>query len=120
MPKILTINGTRIAVGEKVQVQLNIADLPSHTRVDIPIYIFRGKTDGPVLLLMGGMHGDEVNGIEIVRRMIARKIIIPLKGSVIAIPVLNIYGFLNASRQLPDGRDLNRSFPGTALSEKKG
>lgn len=112
MPKILTINGTRIGLGEKVQVQLNIADLPSHTRVDMPIYIFRGKKDGPVLLLVGGMHGDEVNGIEIVRRMIARKIIKPQKGSVIAVPVLNIYGFLNSSRELPDGRDLNRSFPG--------
>ena len=61
---------------------------------------------------MAGMHGDEVNGIEIIRRMLGKKMLYPLKGTIIAVPILNIYGFLNFSRDVPDGKDVNRSFPG--------
>src|SRR5690606_31729397 len=68
--------------------------------------------DGPSLLLTAGIHGDEINGIEIVRKLITRKMISPDRGTVIAIPLVNVYGFINNSRNLPDGKDLNRCFPG--------
>lgn len=113
MPALITINGQAIGLGEQVLIRLSISRLPSGTVIDIPVHVFRAKQDGPVLLLMAGMHGDEVNGIEIVRRMLRRKMLRPEQGTIIAIPVLNIYGFLNFSREVPDGKDVNRSFPGS-------
>jgi len=113
MPKILEINGIKIGLGKKELINLNIAHLPSRTPIDVPIHVFRAKKDGPVLLLLAGMHGDEVGGAEIIRRMVEGKEFNKLKtGSIIAIPILNVYGFLNFSRQLPDGKDVNRTFPG--------
>jgi predicted deacylase len=114
MPQEIIIHGTRIGLGEQVLTRLNISRLPSGTIIDIPVHVFRGAEDGPVVLLLAGMHGDEVNGVEIVRRLLRRKKLQPEKGTVIAIPVLNIYGFLNFSREVPDGKDVNRSFPGNA------
>jgi len=113
MPEIITIANKPIKLGETVKIDLNVARLPSYTMINIPVHVYRGKEDGPVLLLMAGMHGDEVNGIEIIRRMIADKSNYPKKGTLIVIPILNIYGFLNYSRQVPDGKDVNRSFPGS-------
>ncbi|WP_161890218.1 succinylglutamate desuccinylase/aspartoacylase family protein [Pontibacter russatus] len=112
MPETIVINGRRIDRGEKVLTKLAISKLPSGTVIEIPIYVFRSVHDGPVVLVMAGMHGDEVNGTEIIRRMLTRKMLYPLKGTIIAVPVLNIYGFLNFSREVPDGKDVNRSFPG--------
>lgn len=112
MPETLVINGENIDRGEKVITKLVISKLPSGTVIEIPVYVFRSVHDGPVVLLMAGMHGDEVNGTEIIRRMLAKKMLYPLKGTIIAIPILNVYGFLNFSRQMPDGKDVNRSFPG--------
>lgn len=108
----LSINGLRVKQGETKQVKFQIARLPTHTVIDLPVFIFRGKKTGPVLLLTAGIHGDELNGIETIRRMISDKSIVPDRGTVIAVPVVNIYGFLNNNRYLPDGRDLNRCFPG--------
>ncbi|HYF02310.1 MAG TPA: succinylglutamate desuccinylase/aspartoacylase family protein [Patescibacteria group bacterium] len=113
MPDIITIGETHVARGENAEIHLNIARLPTHTLIQIPVYVFRAEKSGPILLLCGGMHGDELNGIEIVRRIIATGRAQPEIGTVICVPVINIYGFLNASRDLPDGRDLNRSFPGS-------
>ncbi|GEO06711.1 succinylglutamate desuccinylase [Adhaeribacter aerolatus] len=113
MPQVITINGQNIGLGQQVLIRLNISRLPSGTVIDIPVHVFRAPEDGPVLLLMAGMHGDEVNGIETVRRMLRRKMLRPARGTIIAIPVLNIYGFLNFSREVPDGKDVNRSFPGS-------
>lgn len=112
MPETIVINGKSIDRGEKVLTKIAISKLPSGTVIEIPIYVFRSVHDGPVVLLMAGMHGDEVNGTEIVRRMLSKKMLYPLKGTIIAVPVLNIYGFLNFSREVPDGKDVNRSFPG--------
>lgn len=108
----MIINDIPIYPGDQKLVRLNISRLPSGTEIDIPIHVFRAEEPGPVLLLMAGMHGDEVNGVELIRRMIRREMLYPLKGTVLAIPVLNIYGFLNFSREVPDGKDVNRSFPG--------
>ncbi|MEO9887344.1 MAG: succinylglutamate desuccinylase/aspartoacylase family protein [Balneola sp.] len=116
MPETITINKERIGLGEHKIVNFNIASLPTRTSIDLPVHIYRAKESGPVLLLTGGLHGDEINGVEIVRRLIDSDNIIPDKGSVIAIPIVNIYGFIQNSRGLPDGKDINRSFPGV----KKG
>jgi predicted deacylase len=112
MPERITINNQHIALGEEKEIQLNIARLPTYTNIDLPVHVFRGKEDGPVLLLTGGLHGDELNGIEIVRRMIFERKLVPKKGSVIAIPLVNVYGFIQNARGMPDGKDVNRSFPG--------
>ncbi len=101
-----------MAPGEEVQIDIRIARLPSHTWIDLPVFVFRSKLEGPSLLLTAGIHGDEINGIEIVRKLITRKMITPDRGTVIAIPLVNVYGFINNSRNLPDGKDLNRCFPG--------
>jgi predicted deacylase len=112
--KIIHINGTGIKPGNSAQINLNLYQLPTKTVIEIPVYVFRAIHSGPVLLLLAGMHGDEINGIEIVRRLISRKDVQkPLCGSIIAIPVINIISFLYGSRDLPDGRDLNRCFPGS-------
>lgn len=112
MPDFITINKQKIGLGEHQTINLNIARLPTYTSIDLPVLVYRAPADGPVLLLTGGLHGDEINGVEIIRRMIEQKMVIPQKGTVIAIPIVNIYGFIQNSRGLPDGKDINRSFPG--------
>lgn len=113
-PADFLLNGRVIRPGEQVLTRLIISKLPSGTVIDVPVYVFRSAEPGPTVLLMAGMHGDEVNGIETIRRMIRRgQLQRPLRGSIIAIPILNIYGFLNFSREVPDGKDVNRSFPGS-------
>lgn len=109
----LIILGHRIGLGERKVINFNIAKLYTATDVEIPIIIERSRTSGPTVLMTAGIHGDEINGVEVVRQVIARKINRPEKGTIICIPILNIFGFLNASRAFPDGRDLNRVFPGT-------
>lgn len=113
MLREIRINGVSILPGQNAETRLLVSQLPSGTAIDIPVYVYRAPEDGPVLLLMAGMHGDEVNGIETIRRLIRRKMLQPQRGTIIAIPILNIYGFLNFSREVPDGKDVNRSFPGT-------
>lgn len=99
--------------GEFREININIARLPSHTVIDTPIYVSRSEGEGPVLGLIAGMHGDEINGMEIVRRIIDRGLHRVKRGTVVCMPVINVYGFLNFSRDVPDGKDVNRSFPGT-------
>ncbi len=113
MPDVLKLCGNYIERGESRIINLHIARLPSATKIDIPIHVFRSKNDGPVLLLLAGLHGDEINGIEIIRKSIANGSIMPKRGTVIAIPILNIFGFVYFSRETPDGKDINRSFPGS-------
>ena len=109
----IEILGQTIAKGKGALVNLDIAKLHTRTKIQVPIIIERGKKDGPTLLITGGIHGNEINGIEIVRQLIAKKYNKPESGMVICIPVVNVFGFLNQSRQFPDGRDLNRVFPGS-------
>ena len=114
--KPLVIFGESVLPGESKTIQLEIARLHSTTKLTIPIIVKRSKIEGPVVLFSGGIHGDEFNGIEIVRQLITKKINKPKRGTIICIPIINIYGFINKSRDFPDGRDLNRVFPGS----KKG
>ena len=113
MPDVLKIGGENIGRGETRQIYLKIARLPTYTNIDLPVTVIRSENPGPVLLLSGGLHGDEINGIEIVRRLIGRKLIKPEFGTVIAIPLMNVYGFIQNVRGVPDGKDINRSFPGS-------
>ena len=110
---ILEILGERIGLGESKTIDFNMAKLYTSTKIEIPIIIERANKPGPTLLITAAIHGDEINGVEIVRQLIARKINKPVIGTIICIPILNIFGFLNTSRDFPDGRDLNRRFPGT-------
>jgi predicted deacylase len=114
--KPLVIFGESILPGENKTVNVEIARLHTTTKLNIPIIVRRSKIEGPVVLFSAGIHGDEINGIEIVRQLISKKINKPKRGTIICIPIINIYGFVNKSREFPDGRDLNRSFPGS----KKG
>ncbi|MDZ7773905.1 MAG: succinylglutamate desuccinylase/aspartoacylase family protein [Balneolaceae bacterium] len=108
----MVINKEAIALGEHRELHLTVARLPTHTPIDLPVHVYRGEQEGPVLLLTGGLHGDEINGIEIIRRMISRGQLHLRRGAVIAIPLVNLYGFIQNVRGLPDGKDINRSFPG--------
>ncbi len=110
---ILEILGKKILPGKGAVINLNMAKLYTTTSVEVPVIIERSKKPGPVVLITAGIHGDEINGVEIVRQIISKNINKPVKGTVICIPVVNVFGFLNQSREFPDGRDLNRMFPGT-------
>ncbi len=113
----MEINGEEISLGQNKLLKIPIANLPSGTKIDLHVHVFRSKNPGPALLVIGGVHGDEINGVEIVRRAVKSNVFDKLKcGSVIAIPLLNVYGFINFSREFPGGKDVNRSFPGA----KKG
>lgn len=112
MPDILTIGGVDIKHGERKQVRIDVAKLYDFTEMNIPVEVIRGKKDGPILFISGAVHGDEINGVEIVRRILAQKFLSGIKGTLIAVPIVNVFGFSTMSRYLPDRRDLNRSFPG--------
>lgn len=110
----ITINKQEINAGESKTVILDSYELHTKTRIEIPVHVINSGKKGPTILLSAGMHGEETNGIEIIRKIIRRKEVQELKcGAIIAIPVINIISFLYGSRDLPDGRDLNRCFPGT-------
>jgi predicted deacylase len=109
----MEILNTSIAPGESKIINLNIAKLHTGTSLAVPVIVERAKEDGPCILLSAGIHGDEVNGVEIVRQIITHGYNKPERGSVICIPVVNVFGFLSQTREFPDGRDLNRMFPGS-------
>ncbi|HDZ04743.1 hypothetical protein LCGC14_0198790 [marine sediment metagenome] len=111
--KKYTVLGETIQKGKGAQLNLDIAKLHTRTKIEVPVIVQRGKKDGPTLLITGGIHGNEINGVEIVRQIVSKKYNRPESGMVICIPVVNIFGFLNQARQFPDGRDLNRVFPGS-------
>ncbi len=109
----MQILNTTIKLGSKNYLTLESARLHTRTRIEVPVIIERGKKKGPTLLLSAGIHGDEINGVDIVRRAIKDGITKPDCGTVISIPILNVFGFLNKTREFPDGKDLNRFFPGS-------
>jgi predicted deacylase len=111
--KKIVILGKEILPGKGAQLNLDVAKLHTTTPILVPVVVQRAKVDGPTVLLMAGLHGDEINGIEIIRRVIRKGFNKPNVGMIICLPVFNIFGFLTINRELPDGRDLNRSFPGS-------
>lgn len=113
---VLHLLDESILPGQSRRLNLHTAKLFTTTAVEVPVIVQRSKKRGPVVLVTAGIHGDEINGVEIVRQFLARKMNRVLRGTVICIPVMNVFGFLNLQREFPDGRDLNRIFPGA----KKG
>lgn len=109
----MTILGTEILPGETKEVNFDVANLHTASPVNVPVIISRSKKEGPTVMFTAGIHGDEVNGVEIVRQLIAKGINQPKIGTIICMPVINIFGFINLKREFPDGRDLNRVFPGS-------
>lgn len=107
------ILGQEIEKGKGAILEIEIAKLHTRNTMNIPVIVERSKKPGPTILLLAGVHGDEVNGVAIVRELIKQKFHKPDFGVIICIPVFNVFGFLNLSREFPDGRDLNRVFPGT-------
>lgn len=111
--KVVEIGGTAVAPGERVTLELPVASLYSHAPMTLPLQIVRGMREGPTLFVSAAIHGDEINGVEIIRRLLRLPLLKKLRGTLLAIPIVNVYGFVNRSRYLPDRRDLNRSFPGS-------
>jgi len=98
--------------GESKTLELHVGKLYTHTPITIPVRVLCGTRKGPRLFVCGAIHGDEINGVEIIRRLLAHKSLKNLRGILVAVPVVNVHGFISHSRYLPDRRDLNRSFPG--------
>jgi predicted deacylase len=111
--KALEIAGESIAPGESRTVRINLARAYDRSPMELSIKALRGKREGPTLFITAAIHGDELGGIEIIRRLVQRKALRNLKGTLLLAPVVNVFGFNTKSRYLPDGRDLNRSFPGS-------
>lgn len=108
----LKIDGVEIKRGHRSRINIDMGSIYDFTDVKMPLEVIRGKKDGPTLFVSSTIHGDEINGIEIVRRLLAHKALQNICGTLILIPIVNIFGFNDRSRYLPDGRDLNRCFPG--------
>ena len=109
----ITIGNLVIEPGQRVAVELPVAKLYTATSLQMPVKVIHGKRPGPVLFVSAAVHGDELNGVEIIRRLLRRKVLSSLRGTLLAVPIVNIHGFIEQSRYLPDRRDLNRSFPGS-------
>lgn len=102
-----------VKASQKKIFELPIPNLYTHTALGLPVHVIHSKLDGPVMFISAALHGDEINGVEIIRRVLNARAMGRLRGTIIAVPVVNLFGFINQSRYLPDRRDLNRSFPGS-------
>ena len=109
----LVIGGVSVAPGEHRTVDVPVSPLYTHDDLSISVQVIHGSQPGPVVFICAAIHGDEINGVEIIRRLLKHRSLKTVRGTLLAIPIVNVYGFLNHSRYLPDGRDLNRSFPGS-------
>jgi len=109
-----TIGGQAVGRGRRARIELPIAEPYGTGSLTLPVQIVRGAQDGPRLFVSAAIHGDEINGVEIIRRLMRQRALRQLRGTLVALPVVNVYGFVSRSRYLPDRRDLNRSFPGSA------
>jgi uncharacterized protein len=108
----ITIGGVTVAPGERRGLSLPVGMLHTHVPVEMPVWVINGRRPGPRLFISAAIHGDELNGIEIIRRIRARPLT-GLSGTLLLVPVVNVFGLLHHSRNLPDRRDLNRCFPGS-------
>ena len=102
-----------IAAGERRVVHLPVSMLSNHTPMSLAVHVTHGEKPGPVMFVCAGVHGDELTGVEIVRRLLVSGHAAQVAGTLLAVPIVNALGFLSQSRYMPDGRDLNRSFPGS-------
>lgn len=109
----ITIGNETILPGERRTVDLEMGKLYTHSAAMMPVHVICGRQAGPVLFVSAAIHGDEINGVEIIRRLLRLPALKRIKGTLIAVPIVNLLGFISQSRYLPDRRDLNRSFPGS-------
>lgn len=116
----IEIAGIQIKPGEIKKIEVPVAKLYTNTDVSIPVVVYHGRKEGPTVFVSAAVHGDELNGIEIIRRVQNLKSFKISKGTLILVPIVNVYGVLNQSRYMPDRRDLNRSFPGSAKGSLAG
>lgn len=107
------IGGEEVAPGTREQVEIRIARYVTGAWISLPVEVIHGARRGPAVWLSGAIHGDELDGVEITRGVSMKLSPRTLRGTVLAIPIVNVFGFIQASRYLPDRRDLNRAFPGT-------
>ena len=107
------VGGKRIEPGQRQTIEIEVPSLYTHTQLKMPVQVIRGRKPGPCLFISAAIHGDEIIGVEIIRRVLNQKSLKRIQGTLIAVPVVNIFGFINQSRYLPDRRDLNRAFPGS-------
>lgn len=114
------IGGISVKPGVRATVEIPIARLATGSPVALPVIVVHGRHDGPTVWISAAVHGDEINGVEIIRRVLEQLDAKVLCGTVLAVPVVNVHGFLNGSRYLPDRRDLNRSFPGSMRGSLAG
>ena len=112
MQKAIEIAGVSVKPGSRQSIDIPLPSFYTHSSVNMPVHVVHGRKPGPTLLVCASIHGDEICGVEIIRRLLSHKFINRVRGTLIAIPVVNVYGFVSKSRYLPDRRDLNRSFPG--------
>jgi predicted deacylase len=108
-----SIQEQTVAAGHRAVIDLALPRLSSHTLLSMPVHVIHGRREGPRLFVCAAVHGDELNGVEIIRRLLEAKSLRQLKGTLVAVPAVNVYGVIHQSRYLPDRRDLNRSFPGS-------
>lgn len=120
MRELFEIGDQLIKPGSRQVVNIPLPGLHSETTVAMPVHVIHGRRDGPVFFLSAAIHGDEINGVEVIRRIVSLASIKRLKGTLLAVPVVNVFGFDGHSRYLPDRRDLNRSFPGRELGTLAG
>jgi len=116
----LIIGGHRIPPGKTVQIELPTVRLYTDTDISMPVHVIRSRREGPTVFVCAAVHGDEINGIEIIRRLIKLKSLRLSSGTLILVPMVNVYGVLNQSRYMPDRRDLNRCFPGSPTGSLAG
>ena len=112
--KPFEIAGHKIEGGTRRTIDLPVSTLSDHTPISLRVHVIHGKRPGPTVFVSAAVHGDEVMGVEIVRRLLQSDLLDRLRGTLLVVPIVNAFGFHNRSRYLPDRRDLNRSFPGSA------
>lgn len=110
---VFEFQGQLLAPGTRTTIDLPITKLYTHSPVCLPVHVLVGRKAGPAVFVSAAIHGDEINGVEIIRRLLLQRSLSRMHGVLLAIPVVNLHGFIHQSRYLPDRRDLNRSFPGS-------
>jgi len=109
------IGGQSVAPGDRRTVDIPLNVLSNHTPMSLPVHVIHGRRAGPTLFVSAAIHGDEIIGVEVIRRLLRSRALGRLKGTLLAVPIVNAYGFIGHTRYLPDRRDLNRSFPGNPI-----
>lgn len=112
--KAIRIGDVEVVAGRRKRFDIPVARLTTGSPLSMPVAVLNGRLPGPTVWLSGAIHGDEINGVEIIRQVLPLVDVRTLRGAIIATPVVNVFGFIEQSRYLPDGRDLNRFFPGSS------